>query len=101
MLPAMIRRHDPGLDTNPASRHPEIVVPVAKIYTPQLDHLEPATLRAVLGSALFEPDHPVRDALHLKITTMACAIVDQQDGRPSSDEELLQGQDLPSISDGF
>ena len=49
----------------------------------------------------FEADDAMGDALDLEIAAVACVVVDEHDGGMSTDEELLQRQDLSPVSEGF
>ena len=84
-----------------ATRADDIVVmTAAEAHAPVLDHAEPATLGPVIGMELLEPDHAVRDAVHLQVVLGGGQVVEQHDRAGAYREELLQRQDLSPVAQG-
>ncbi len=75
-----------------------VVVPAPIPDSAILDDAEPATLGPELGIELFEPDDPVRDALHLQVVVGGGHIVEQDDGAVAHGEEMLQRENLPTVT---
>jgi hypothetical protein len=71
----------------------------AVFRSPQLDDAQPPALRAVEGRELLKRDHAVGDALQLHVRALGGAVLQQQDRALSTDEELLEGQDLPAVAE--
>src|SRR5713101_1868735 len=93
----MFGRHETGKYFDPAFLDQIVVIAAAKLDTPILDDAEAATLRSILEIQLFEQQDAVRDALHLQIAIDRGQIIEEDHGALPGREELLEGDDLPTI----
>jgi hypothetical protein len=76
----------------------EIVEAAPKVAAAELDHFQLPERSAVRGGSVVQGENAVSNALELQIRAFGGSIIKKQDGATTSDEELLQCQDLTAIS---
>lgn len=81
-------------DDEPARADAKVVVPTPEPRAPQLRHLHPAPLGAVVERHVLQGDHAVRQAVELQVALRRRLVVDQKDRALPVGEELLEREDL-------
>ena len=92
-------RDEPREDVEPALLDDEVVVAAAVLLAPELHDAQPPPLGAVLGRELLQAHDPVGDALELQILRLGRQVIEQEHRAFPADEVLLEGEDLPAVSE--
>ena len=87
-----------GKTIKPAFANGKIVVAAAKTGSAEFHDAQPAPLGAIDRGQLLQRNDAVGDALKLEVRAFGCSVVEQQHGAFAADEKLLQGQNLPAIT---
>lgn len=79
-------------------RDDEVMVAAAKALATTRDDAEPSPLMTLIRRELIEMDHAIRSAVYGAIDALHGHVVQQHDSRVVAGELILQGQNLPTIT---
>lgn len=83
----------------PARLNLEVVEPAHISHTAQLGNLQPPPDQTEVHNLLLEADHAVGQALDVRVQIVPGVLVQQEQRTVPPDEELLQAQNLPPITE--
>src|SRR5579872_1554846 len=81
-----------------ASLNGEVVIAAAVFHAAHFHHSKAAPLGTVIERKLLQGDNAIGDAVQLKIMVVRREIVEQQNGTAPTCKKILQGQNLPAVT---
>jgi len=101
LVALMVGGDEPREDRQAAPPDNEVVITSTVRLSAELQDTQPPPLGAVLGRQLLQRHDAVHDALQLQVGRLGGFIIEQEDGALAADEELLEGEDLPTVTKGI